>query len=95
MDTKVDAKHLPALLGSAGKAIASQPGASRVVARIRLATSAKDLAYALQNVDLGVEEPARKIIWEAAMDEDRWRETHALLLRSAEQHLIDKFSSSS
>lgn len=92
---KVDDRHLAALLGSAGKSIAGLPGAKRVVARLKLADSPQDLAYLLQSVDLGVDEPARRTIWEAAADESRWRETHATLLRSAEQHLIDRFSPSS
>lgn len=95
MQQKVDVRHLRALLGTAGKSIASQPGASHVVARMRLAHSPEDLAYILQNVDLGVDEPARRTIWEAAADKDTWRETHAVLLRSAEQQLIERFSPSS
>lgn len=92
---KVDEKHLRALLGTAGKSIAHLPGAKTVVARMKAARSPEDLAYVLQSVDLGVEEPARRVIWEAATDREHWRETHAVLLRSAELHLIDRFSSSS
>lgn len=95
METQVDERHLHALLGSAGKSIASLPGAKRVVARLKLAESPQDLVYLLQSVDLGVDEPARRTIWQAAADDERWRETHATLVRSAEQHLIDKFSPSS
>jgi hypothetical protein len=91
---KTDDRHLAGLLGSAGKSIASLPGAKRVVARLKLAHSPEDLTYLLQSVDLGVDESARRTIWEAAADTQRWRETHALLLRSAEQHLIDRFSPS-
>jgi hypothetical protein len=94
MTVKVDEKHLRALLGSAGKSIAGLPGAKRVVAQIKQASSPADLASLLQSVDLGVDEPARRTIWEAAADEERWRETHATLLRSAEQALIERFSAS-
>lgn len=92
---KVDDRHLHALLGTAGKSIAALPGAKRVVARMKLAESPADFAYLLQSVDLGVDEPARRTIWEAASDEQRWKETHATLLRSAELHLIERFSPSS
>lgn len=94
MKEKIDDRHLHALLGSAGKSIAGLPGAKRVVARLKLASSPEDLAYLLQSVDLGVDEPARRTIWEAAADDERWKETHAILLRSAEQHLVDRFSPS-
>lgn len=95
MKDKVDDRHLQGLLGSAGKSIANLPGAKRVVARLKLAESPQDFAYLLQSVDLGVDEAARRTIWEAACDESRWRETHAVLMRSAEQQLTDRFSSSS
>lgn len=95
MRGKVDERHLHALLGTAGKSIASLPGAKRVVARMKLADSPQDLAYVLQSVDLGVDEAARRAIWEAATDESRWRETHATLVRSAEMHLVEKFHASS
>lgn len=91
---KVDDRHLRALLGTAGKSIASLPGAKRLVARMKLAESPQDFAYILQGMDLGVDEPARRTIWEAAADEARWKETHATLVRSAEQHLTDRFSPS-
>ena len=90
----MDPNHLQALLGSAGKHIASLPGAKRVVARMRVADSPQDLSFLLQSVDLGLEEPARQAIVTAARDEDRWRDVHALLLRSAEQQLVDRFSPS-
>lgn len=93
-ERQVDERHLHALLGSAGKSIAAAPGARRIVARMKLAESSKDLVYLLQNMDLGLDEPARRTIWEAAADEARWKETHATLLRSAEQHLTDRFSPS-
>lgn len=92
---KIDDRHLHALLGTAGKSIAQLPGAKRVVARIKLARSPRDLAHLLQSVDLGVDEPARKTIWEAASDADRWLEVHATLLRSAELHLVERFHASS
>lgn len=95
MMEKVDQRHLHALLGTAGKSIAALPGAKRVVARMKLVESPRDFAYMLQSVDLGVDEAARKTIWEAALDEDRWRETHATLMRSAEQQLVERFYSSS
>lgn len=93
--TKVDERHLRALLGSAGKSIASQPGAKGVVDRMRLARSSADLAHVLQGIDLGLENAAREVIWEAATDDTRWRETQALLVRSAEQHIVERFSASS
>lgn len=92
---KVDDRHLHALLGSAGKSIAALPGAKRVLARMKLADSPADFVYVLQSVDLGVDERARRTIWEAAADESRWREAHAALVRSAEQQLIERFSPSS
>lgn len=94
-EKEVDQRHLHALLGSAGKSIASLPGARQVVTRMKLAASPQDLAYVLQSLDLGVDEPARKVIWEAALDERQWREVHATLLRSAEQQLVDRFDPSS
>lgn len=95
MKGKVDDRHLNALLGTAGKSIAGLPGAKRVVARMKLADSPADFAYVLQSVDLGLDEPARRTIWEAATDEARWREAHALLVSSAERHLVEKFHASS
>lgn len=95
MDANVDERHLRALLGSAGKTIASLPGAKGVVAKMKLVKGPEDLAYILQGVDLGLAEPARQVIWRAAVDRDRWRETHAILMRSAEQQLIEKFHASS
>lgn len=95
MAGRVDERYVNALLGSAGKTIAGLPGARRVVARMKLADSPEDFAYVLQNVDLGVDEMARRAIWEVATDREKWREAHAVLLRSAEQSLIDRFSPSS
>lgn len=95
MPPKVDARYLNALLGSAGKSIASQPGAKRVVARMKLAASPEDFTYVLQGVDFGLDASARDAIWQAAADKDHWREAHATLLRSAEHHLIERFSASS
>ena len=89
-----DEAHLNALLGSAGKRIASQPGAKDLVERIRTADSSEDLASFLRSVDLGLEPPARDAIVDAA-ESTRWREVHATLVRSAEQQLIDRFSASS
>lgn len=93
MNDKVDERHVGALLGSAGKAIGGMPGAKNLVARLREAESPETLARMLQGLDLGVDEPARAAIQDAVRDEDRWREAHALLVRSAEQQLIDRFSS--
>ena len=95
MPTKVDARYLNALLGSAGKSIASAPGAKEVVAKMKRVRSPADFAYLLQNVDLGLDLAARQAIWEAASDKERWEETHALLVRSAEQQLTDRFHASS
>lgn len=92
---KVDERYLRALLGSVGKTIASQPGAKGVVDRMRLARSPADLAVVLQGVDLGLDAAGREAIWEAATDDERWREAHALLVRSAEQHIVERFSASS
>lgn len=91
----IDESHLPALLSTAGKHIAELPGARRVVARMRAVDSAKDLSFLLQSVDLGLDEPARQSIVQAAQDDARWREVHATIVRSAEQQLTDRFSSSS
>lgn len=95
MADKVDDRHLHALLGSAGKSIASAPHAKETIARMKLVDSPEDLAYVLQSVDLGLANAARQVIWEAAADKDRWRETHATLMRSAELHLIERFHASS
>ncbi|HEX2021823.1 MAG TPA: hypothetical protein VHH36_03870 [Candidatus Thermoplasmatota archaeon] len=94
MREPTDDRHLVALLGTAGKAIASLPGARRVVARLKDAGSPSDFAALLQSVDLGVDEPARATIVNAARDGARWREVHATLVRSAEQQLTDRFSPS-
>lgn len=93
MTDKVDERHVGALLGTAGKTIASLPGAKNLVARLREAETPESLARLLQGLDLGVDEPARATIQQAVRDEGRWREAHALLVRSAEQQLIDRFSS--
>lgn len=95
MPHKVDARYLNALLGSAGKSIAQSPGAKGVLARMKLARSPEDLAYVLQNVDLGLDAMARQAIWEAATDREHWHEAHALLVRSAEQHITERFHASS
>lgn len=92
---RVDERYVSALLGSAGKTIAGLPGARRVVARMKLADSPEDFAYLLQSVDLGVDEPARRAIWEVATDKERWREAHAMLVSSAERHIVERFSASS
>ena len=89
-----DPSTLPGLLGSAGKSLASLPGARRVVERLKHADSPQALAGLLQSIDLGLDEPARSVIADAAMDPARWRDVHALLVRSAEATLHDRFSSS-
>lgn len=94
MTEQIDERHLNGLLSTAGKSIAGLPGAKRVVARMKLAESPQDLAYLLQSVDLGVDEAARKAIWQAACDEARWREVHAVLMSSAERQLTERFSPS-
>jgi hypothetical protein len=93
MTDKVDERHVGALLGTAGKTIGSLPGAKNLVARLREAESPESLSRLLQGLDLGVDEPARAAIQGAVRDGERWREAHALLVRSAEQQLIDRFSS--
>lgn len=92
---KVDEKHLQALLATTGKHIAQLPGARRVVARMRVADSPQDLSFLLQSVDMGIEEPARRMVLEAARDEAQWEQVHAMLVRSAELHLTERFSPSS
>lgn len=93
MSEKVDERHVGALLGSAGKAIAHMPGAQNLVARLRDAEDPERLARLLQGLDLGVDEPARAVIQQAVLDRNTWREAHAVLVRSAEQQLIERFSS--
>lgn len=95
MPDKVDPKHVPALLASAGKTIAALPGAHTLVTRVREVRSPEALRDLLQSIDLGMDEPARQAVQEVAGDEEQWRDAHATLLRSAEQHLIERFSSSS
>lgn len=90
-----DERHLQALVSTAGKHIAELPGARRVVARMRNADSPEDLSFLLRSVDLGLADPARQAVVDAAADEGRWREVHASLVRSAEAQLTEKFSPSS
>jgi hypothetical protein len=89
-------KHLPGLLGAAGKAIALSPQAKARVAELRHVEDREAfLRYlAREEVDLGVDQPAVEAIREAAGDEARWKDTHAALLRSAEQQLTERFHSS-
>lgn len=88
--------HLPGLLGAAGRAIAHAPQAKERVEALRRVRDRDAFLSFLEReeVDLGVDRPAAQRILDAARDEHGWREAHATLLRSAEQQLVDRFSSS-
>lgn len=94
-EVEVDARHLAGLLGSAGKNIAGLPHAKRVIAQLREAKDPRHLCSFLQSVDIGLEEPARQVICDAASDEAQWKEVHSTLVRSAEMQLVERFSPSS
>ncbi len=96
MDRTEAHEHLPGLLGSVGKSLAHAPQAKETVAELKRAETRKDFMAFLtaHDTSLGVDKPARDAIMDAARDEAQWRETHAQLLRSAEQQLIERFSSS-
>lgn len=93
MTDKVDERHLTGLLGSVGKSIASMPEAKRVVAQMRDADSPEELLFVLRAADMGVEEPAKRVVWDAATDARQWEEVKSALVRSAELQLAERYSS--
>lgn len=93
MTEKVDERHLTGILGTVGKSIAAMPEARRVVARMRDADSPEDLLFVLRSADMGVDEPARRLVCDAATDERQWEEVKSALVRSAELQLTERYSS--
>lgn len=89
-------RHLPGLLGAAGKSIALAPNAKERIDALRRVGDRDAFLRFLEReeVDLGLDARATGTILNAARDESRWRDAHAALLRSAEQQLVDRFSSS-
>lgn len=85
-------QHLPGLIDSAGRAIAKAPDAKSNVERLRQIEDRRTLRDFLQNVDLGLDEPAARLVREAVTDEQQWHDRYSALLRSAEQQLADAFS---
>ena len=90
---KVDERHLTGILGSVGKSIAAMPEGKRVVDQMRAADSPQALLFVLRSADLGVEEPAQRLVRDAAMDEQHWEDVKSTLLRSAELQLAERYSS--
>jgi hypothetical protein len=90
MTASVDARHLPALLGSAGKAIAAMPEGKRVVQQLKEARSKEDFLFLLRSADLGLADPARDLITSEAGE--RWKDVRAQLVRSAELQLHERYS---
>lgn len=90
MGVEVDERHLTGLLGTAGKSIAAMPEARRVVDQLRDAHSRDDLMFILRSADLGVDEPAREMIRDAAAK--HWEDVRATLLKSAELQLHERFN---
>ena len=93
MTEKVDERHLTGILGSVGKSIAAMPEGRRVVAQMRDAHSPEDLLFVLRSADLGVDEPARQLVCEAATDDAQWEDVKSALVRSAELQLTERYSS--
>lgn len=93
MAEKLDERHLAGILGSMGKSIAAMPEGKRVVDQLREAHSEEDFLFLLRSADLGVDEPARRMVLDAAADDRRWEDVRATLLRSAELQLTERFSS--
>lgn len=89
---RVDERHLTGILGSMGKSIAAMPEGRRVVEELRHAETEEDLRFVLQSAELGVDEPAKRMVLEAA-DDAHWQEVKAMLLRSAELQLTERYSS--
>lgn len=90
---KVDERHLTGILGTVGKAIAAMPEGKRVVDQMRDAGSPDELLFVLRSADMGVEEPARRLVCNAATDERHWEDVKSALLRSAELQLAERYSS--
>lgn len=90
MGVTVDEKHLPALLGSAGKSIAAMPEGPRVVAQLRKASTREDFLFLLRSADLGLADPARRVVTDAAGR--KWEDVKAALVRSAELQLHERFN---
>lgn len=86
----VDARHLTALLGSAGKAIAAMPEGKRVVEQLKNATTKEDLLFLLRSADLGLADPARDMVTREASA--NWQDVRDMLLRSAELQLVERYS---
>lgn len=93
MAEKVDERHLTGILGTVGKSIAAMPEGRRVVEQMRVADSPQDLLFVLRSADLGVDEPAKRLVCDAATDERHWEEVKGTLLRSAELQLAERYSS--
>ncbi|GEM_PF-3906951 len=91
MAPRVDARYLPGLLATAGRAISRHPAASGVVARVRTARTPEDLARILSPLDLSLAPPARQLVEDALAGGPRWKAAHAALVRSAEQSLAERF----
>jgi hypothetical protein len=91
MASDVELRHLPGLLGTAGKSLAAMPDGKRIVERLREADSREDLLFILRSADLGLAEPAREVIHEEAWR--RWQDVKATLLQSAELQLHERYDS--
>lgn len=92
MERGVDERHLPGLLGSAGKSIAAMPDGAKMVEHLRLANSRDELLFILRSANLGVEAPARAVIQQAA--QANWQEVKNTLLMSAELQVHERYHSS-
>lgn len=93
MARRIDEKHLTGIIGSVGKAIAGMPEAKRVVKEMRDASSREDLLFVLRSAEMGVDEPAKRLVWDAASDAQHWEEVKSALVRSAELQLTERYSS--
>jgi len=93
MSEKVDERHLAGILGSVGKSIAAMPEGRRVVEQMRQAGSPEEFLFVLRSAEMGVDEPARRLVWDAANDARHWEEVKGTLLRSAELQLTERYSS--
>lgn len=89
----VDPKHLTGILGTVGKNLAAMPEGKRVVAELRDAHSSQDVVFLLRSAQLGIDEPAKEMVLNAVRDEQHWEEVRAVLLRSAELQLTERYSS--
>ena len=88
---KVDERHLTGILGTVGKSIAAMPEGKRVVDQMRRADSPDELLFVLRSADLGVDEPAQRLVRDAATE--HWEDVKSALLRSAELQLTERYSS--